>query len=80
MIELLGADYAEYFEWAYKNINNEDRIGYFVALIDGQVEIATSSDYILGIVSITPSMVGCFHDNSKFYAFLVDDLDRQITT
>lgn len=29
------ADYAEYFEWADGNPNNEDRTGYFVKLKDG---------------------------------------------
>ena len=54
----VGADYAEYFEWKDKNINQEDRRCYFVTLIDDKITIASSNDYILGIVSTTASVCG----------------------
>jgi hypothetical protein len=54
-----GADYAEYFEWIDGNFNNEDRRGHFVTLDGNKIRYATSEDdYILGIVSAEPAIVG----------------------
>jgi len=54
-----GADYAEMFEWQDGNTQNEDRIGYFVTLDEKYIRKATAVDqYILGVVSAIPSMVG----------------------
>ncbi len=53
-----GADYAEMFEWLDSNPNGEDRVGYFVTLDGDKVRIASSQDYILGIVSGAPSVIG----------------------
>ena len=54
-----GADYAEYFEWSDENSNNEDRVGFFVTLDGEHIRKANSTDdYILGIVSSTPSVIG----------------------
>lgn len=53
-----GADYAEYFEWEDGNPDNEDRRGYFVTLHDGKIAIANTGDYILGVVSSFPSVIG----------------------
>ena len=53
-----GADYAEFFEWLDKNTNAEDRVGYFVTLDNDKIRIADTEDYILGIVSGSPSVVG----------------------
>ena len=53
-----GADYAEYFEWEDGNPNNEDRRGYFVTMVGKKIKIAKSDDYILGIISGQPSVVG----------------------
>lgn len=54
------ADYAEYFEWADENPNNEDRVGYFVTFDDGdKIRFATSEDdYILGVTSGEPFVLG----------------------
>ena len=53
------ADYAEFFEWLDKNPNEEDRIGHFVTLDGDKIKIATSEDdYILGIVSGEPFVLG----------------------
>ena len=51
------ADYAEYFEWSYSNLNNEDRVGYFVSL-NPERKIQVSGTNILGIVSATPGVIG----------------------
>jgi hypothetical protein len=59
-----GADYAEMFEWSDGNLENEDRVGYFVTFdteggSEDKIRIANSNDeYIVGIVSATPCVVG----------------------
>lgn len=53
-----GADYAEFFEWLDSNPNNEDRRGYFVTLDGEKIKIAEPNDYILGIVSALPAIIG----------------------
>ena len=55
-----GADYAEMWEWADGNPNNEDRRGKFVTVDENnKIRIATADDeYILGIISATPCVVG----------------------
>ncbi|WP_460645414.1 peptidase G2 autoproteolytic cleavage domain-containing protein [Lacrimispora brassicae] len=58
-IYVSGADYAEMFEWQDGNPQNEDRRGYFVTLDGKYICKATAADqYILGIVSSTPSILG----------------------
>lgn len=53
-----GADYAEMFEWTDGNPNNEDRRGLFVTLDGEKIRPASADDdYILGVVSATPSVV-----------------------
>lgn len=53
-----GADYAEFFEWLDGNIDNEDRRGYFVSLDGDKIKIANPEDYIIGIISGQPSVIG----------------------
>nr|DAD56979.1 MAG TPA: Peptidase [Bacteriophage sp.] len=53
-----GADYAEFFEWEDGNENNEDRRGYFVTLDGKYIRIANEGDWILGIVSGFPAIIG----------------------
>ena len=53
-----GADYAEYFEWQDKNPAEEDRTGLFVTLDGEEIKIAAEGDYILGVVSKNPSIIG----------------------
>lgn len=53
-----GADYAEMFEWTDGNPDSEDRRGLFVTLDGEKIRPANSDDnYILGVVSTTPSIV-----------------------
>ena len=60
-----GADYAEYFEWADKNPNTEDRIGRFVSLTNGnQIALANMGDEILGIVSGHAAIIGDAYEDS----------------
>ena len=54
-----GADYAEYIkEWADGNPEGEDRRGYLVTVKDGKLCKAESGDYIVGITSGNPSIIG----------------------
>lgn len=53
-----GEDYAEYEEWQDGNIENEDRRGLFVTLIDDKIKLANKNDEIWGIVSANPSVIG----------------------
>lgn len=54
-----GADFAEYFESADGNNNNEDRRGLFVTLDSEKIRLANADDdYILGVVSATPTVTG----------------------
>lgn len=54
-----GGNYAEMFEWQDGNPANEDRIGYFVTLDGKYIRKATAADqYILGVVSAEPAVVG----------------------
>ena len=54
-----GADYAEYFEWKDGNKNSEDRRGLFVTLDGDKIRLANADDdYIVGVISANPSVVG----------------------
>ncbi len=54
-----GADYAEFFEWLDGNPEAEDRRGYFVTLDGDKIRLANSDDdYILGVISGRPSVIG----------------------
>ena len=74
------ADYAEYFEWADGNNNEEDRIGYFVTFDEeknNQIRIANNNDdYILGVVSGNPFILG--NDDCDVWngIYLRDDYGR----
>lgn len=50
-----GADFAEMFETID---GKEIEVGYFVTLVGNRIKKATSDDYILGITSATPSILG----------------------
>ena len=59
-----GADYAELFEWADGNRERVDRAGRFVTLEGESIRLAgPGDDYILGIVSGAPSVVGDVYDD-----------------
>ena len=79
-----GADYAEYFEWEDSNPNNEDRRGYFVTLDGENIKIAKPNDYILGIVSGMPCVVGngdeCWRGRyveDEFGAFITEEFEYE---
>ena len=71
-----GADYAEYFEWADGNPDNEDRRGFSVVLVGNQIRKATPSDApsdILGVISGNPSVIGDAAWNMWKGKYLRDD-------
>lgn len=74
-----GADYAEMFEWLDGNISNDDRVGKFVTLDGDKIKLATSQDdYILGVVSGNPSVIGDSHSDQWAYMFEQDIFGRPI--
>lgn len=73
-----GADYAEFFEWLDSNPNNEDRRGYFVTLDGDKIKIAEPGDYILGIISALPAVVGNSDENWRG-RYILDEFGGFIT-
>ena len=74
-----GADYAEYFEWEDENVNNEDRIGRFVTLNEDKIKLASSKDnFILGVISGDPSIIGNSHDDQWYNMYETDIYGRPI--
>lgn len=80
-----GADYAEFFEWQDSNLNAEDRRGYFVTLDGDKIKIAAPNDYILGIVSALPAVVGNGDEDWRgryilddFGAFIVEEFEYEV--
>ena len=73
------ADYAEFFEWEDANPNIEDRVGKFVTLHGDKIDIAKSNeDYILGIVSGAPFVLGNGDCDTWTGMWLRDDFNRII--
>ena len=74
-----GADYAELFEWADGNPGGEDRAGRFVTLAGEKIRLAgPGDDFILGIVSGSPSVVGDVHDDQWQGMYLYDVFGRPL--
>lgn len=82
----VGADYAEYFEWLDGNVENQDRVGLFVTLDGDKIKLANKDDYILGVISANPSIVGNsaeldWHDKYKtdvYGRLIYDELHNPI--
>ena len=53
-----GADYAEYFEWADGNPNDEDRRGIAVVLESEKIRPAVNGEDPFGVISGRPAVVG----------------------
>ncbi|MDE6732056.1 MAG: hypothetical protein K2J77_04185 [Oscillospiraceae bacterium] len=74
-----GADYAEFIKpWFDDNPEGEDRVGYFVTIKDGKLRFAEADDYIVGITSGNPSVVGN-GDEDWLGRWQRDEFDRIIT-
>lgn len=75
-----GADYSEYFEWLDGNSENEDRRGHFVTLDGKKIKKATNTDeYILGVVSTTPSVEGDSQSEMWQGMYLTDVFGEKLT-
>ncbi len=75
-----GADYAEYFEWADGNPDNEDRRGRLVTLDGEKIRFATADDdYILGIVSANPCVEGDIQPDDWQGKYLTDVFGQRLT-
>lgn len=73
-----GADYAEYIKpWFDENKSGEDRRGYFVTVSGGKLFKAQPGDYIVGITSGNPSVIGN-GDEDWSGRWLRDDFDSYI--
>ena len=67
-----GADMAEFREWLDGNPDNEDRRGYFVTMDGMNIKIAEPGDYICGIISANPSLIGN-NDEAWMGRYVFDD-------
>ena len=72
-----GADYAEWLrEWHDGNPDNEDRVGYFVTIgEDDKLHFANDGDYICGITSGNPSIIGNA-DEDYYWKWERDEFNR----
>lgn len=71
-----GADYAEFIKpWWDGNLNDEDRVGYFVTVKDGFLYKANDGEYIAGITSGNPSIVGNA-DEDYYWRYERDEFNR----
>ncbi len=81
-----GADYAEFiYEWEDGNEDMEDRVGYFVTVKNQKLYKATGSDYIAGITSGNPSVVGngdedyyWKYERDEFNRFIWEDVEEEV--
>ena len=82
----MGADYAEFIEeWYDGNPDNEDRVGYMVTVKNGKLYKANEGDYIIGITSGNPSVIGNADkeyywrfERDKFNRFILEDAEVEI--
>ena len=72
-----GADYAEFIkEWWDGNPDSEDRVGYMVTIgEDNKLHKANEGDYIIGITSGNPSVIGNA-DEEYFWKYEKDRFNR----
>ena len=75
-----GADFAEYFEWEDKNLNNEDRRGRFVTLQNNKIRFANiNDDYILGVITGQGAFIGNSASEQWDQKYLVDIYGTKLT-
>lgn len=74
-----GADITHELEWLDGNPNNEDRRGFFVTTVGKKIRIANSKDnYILGVISATPSLICNAHTDDWRGKYVVDEFGARI--
>ena len=74
-----GADVAEFYEWFDGNPDNEDRRGLFVTLDGRKIKLAKADDdYILGVVSAVPMIVGGIQSEQWHDMYLKDVFGQKL--
>ena len=71
-----GADYSEFFEWQDENPSAEDRVGHFVTLDGEKIRYANDGDYVVGITSGNPAVIGDHPSESWEERYLRDVFGR----
>ena len=71
-----GADYSEFFEWQDENPSAEDRAGHFVTLDGEKIRYANDGDYVVGITSGNPAVIGDHPSESWEERYLRDVFGR----
>ena len=74
-----GADFAELFEWADGNPNNEDRRGLFVALDGDKIKIANAGDDYIGVISSAQAFIGNSASEEWQYKYLTDVFGEKLS-
>lgn len=75
-----GADFAEMFEWSDGNIENDDRRGFFVTITEeGKIRIANADDYVDGVVSAKPTVIGDSADMTWRGKYVTDVFGTRLT-
>ena len=75
-----GADYTEFWEMEDGNLNNEDLRGFFVTVNENnKILKANEGDYILGVISATPVIIGNEYPNEWKNKYLKDVYGNHIT-
>lgn len=72
-----GADFAEFREWLDGNPDNEDRVGYFVTREGLKIKKANAGEYVAGVTSGNPCLVGN-SDECWRGKYVLDNFDRFI--
>lgn len=70
-----SADYAEMFEWDDGNTSNQDRVGFFVSLTNGN-KIQLGGSEVIGVVSARPVVIGDAGELGWSQKYLTDDFGR----
>jgi len=70
-----SADYAEMFEWDDGNTSNQDRVGFFVSLTNGN-KIQLGGSDVIGVVSARPVVIGDAGELGWSQKYLTDDFGR----
>lgn len=74
-----GADFAELFEWADGNPNNEDRRGLFVTLDGEKIKVANEGDDYIGVISGAQAFVGNSASEEWQGKYLTDVFGERLT-
>ena len=78
-INTSGADFAELFEWADGNVNNDDRRGLFVTLEGDTIRLANSGDDYIGIISGSHAFLGNSASEDWHKKYLTDVFGTKLT-